>query len=809
MPPPFHRLTPGLFAAAFAAVLAGATPARAELPSARLTSVFPAGMQRGSFAEVTVAGGDLDDLVDLRFSDPRITARPAVDAAGKPQANKFAVAAWPDVPAGVYEARAVGRFGVTNPRAFVVGDLPEITEPAGNSSPGGAVEVPLNGTVNGQCTASAVDHFRFAAKRGQRVLIDCAAKDIDSKAEPFLVLSDLAGHEIDRSRTGDPIDFTAPLDGQYLLRVHDAVFRGGPEFFYRVTLSTGPRVDFVFPPAGLAGAKGKLVLYGRNLPGGAPSPGVTLNGKPLEHLAAEVDFPAPGKQRCSLLDGPAQLALDGFAYRFRADRAASNPALLALAETVPVVEQASNDKPAEAQKLAVPCEVAGQFFPRGDRDWFAFDAKKGEVYWVELFCQRLGLPADPFLLVQRVTKNDKGEEQSADVQEVYDSEANAGGADFNTATRDPAYRLEVKEDGAYRVQVRDLFNTLRDDRRLVYRLSVRKEKPDFRLAVMPLRSDPKELPAPPLLRKGGSVAVRVVALRRDGFNGEIALSAEGLPAGVTCAASAIPDGANAGVLLLTAAEDAAGWAGSVRVVGKAKVGDAEVVREARGGTVLWSVPDPTAEVLRARLTGDGLAAAVSGAEVEPVSIEPADAKPLEAAAGAKVKVPLKLKARTGPAGKLKAKLAGDAALDKFPEFEIDGSAKEASFELDLNKHKLPTGTHVLYLRAEGPVKYLRNPEALKAAEAAKQAAEKGATEAAAAAKQAAERLATAKAGKDAEATKAAEKAAAETDAKAKEAEKQKQAATKAAADAGIKDTPAVVYSAPIVVKVAAAAPAKK
>src|SRR3982750_534356 len=83
---------------------------RADLPAARLTSVFPPGAQRGTFREVTLAGADLDELTELRFSHPGLTARPALDPAGKPQPNKFVVAVWPDTPVGVYDVRAVGRF---------------------------------------------------------------------------------------------------------------------------------------------------------------------------------------------------------------------------------------------------------------------------------------------------------------------------------------------------------------------------------------------------------------------------------------------------------------------------------------------------------------------------------------------------------------------------------------------------------------------------------------------------------------------------------------------------------------------------
>src|SRR6185436_20602190 len=93
----------------------------------------------------------------------------------------------------------------------------------------------------------------------------------------------------------------------------------------------------------------------------------------------------------------------------------------------------------------------------GDVDVFAFEARKGDVFWIEVFSQRLGLPTDPNLVIQRVTKNDKGTEQTEDVAEVYDNDTNIGEREFNTASRDPVTRFEAKENGTYRVMVRDGF----------------------------------------------------------------------------------------------------------------------------------------------------------------------------------------------------------------------------------------------------------------------------------------------------------------------------------------------------------------
>src|SRR5688572_12459000 len=313
-------------------------PLRAELPAITLTSVFPPGARAGTTVDVTIAGGDLDDLTDLRFSHPGVFARPSVDPAGKPQPGRFTVAVAPNVPPGAYDVRAVGRFGVSLPRSFVVGDLPETLEAAGNESPGGATEIAVGSVVNGVCAASAVDHFKFSAKQGQRLLIECAARDIDSRTEPVVALVDAAGRELGRSRTGGVLDFSVPADGQYLLHVHDVTFRGGPAFFYRLTVSTRPWIDFVVPPAGKPGTRAKYVLYGRNLPGATAVDGTGVDGKPLDQLAVEIDLPADDGSRATATR--ALSAARGFAYRLPTDRGLSNPVHIAFSDSAPLPESA-------------------------------------------------------------------------------------------------------------------------------------------------------------------------------------------------------------------------------------------------------------------------------------------------------------------------------------------------------------------------------------------------------------------------------------------------------------------------------------
>ena len=60
--------------------------AAAQLPMARLGSVFPPGAKQGAKVDVTISGTDLDEVTALRFSHPGITAAPKMSEAAKPTA---------------------------------------------------------------------------------------------------------------------------------------------------------------------------------------------------------------------------------------------------------------------------------------------------------------------------------------------------------------------------------------------------------------------------------------------------------------------------------------------------------------------------------------------------------------------------------------------------------------------------------------------------------------------------------------------------------------------------------------------------
>src|SRR5690606_6933415 len=132
------------------------------------------------------------------------------------------------------------------------------------------------------------------------------------------------------------------------------------------------RVDYVFPSAGLAGTNMQTTVYGRNLPGGRPTGHVRLDGVELEALDVNIELPADAT---TLSVGgylePNSSALDGIPFSM----GPSAPVLVGIAQAPVIREAEPNNLPETAQVIPVPCEVAGQFFPSRDQDWFQFDMK--------------------------------------------------------------------------------------------------------------------------------------------------------------------------------------------------------------------------------------------------------------------------------------------------------------------------------------------------------------------------------------------------------------------------------------------------
>lgn len=663
------------------ALLLTVAAARAELPTAILTAVNPPGAKRGTTVEVTIVGKDLEEP-KLIFSDPRITASYVQD-------GRFKVVVPDDAGVGTHDVRVVCKWGVSNPRAFVVGTLNESINKPGNTSPAAAKAVAVGEVVNAVAEANAWHYYRVPLKAKQRISVEVDAGAIDSKLAPSVIVADPAGRDRVTDRDGGGvIEFTAPADGDHLIKVADLTYRGGGEFFYRLAVHAGPKSGSVWPPAGLPGTKQTFTLDGRSFDLAIPS-------DPDRDSAADTRLPS------------SSVFLDGFDHRVDD---AKEPVRIGFATAPVIMEDASrkNDSPAAARRVTIPCEVAGHFRPRASEHWFTFDAAENTPLWIEVISHRLGHPTAPLLLVQRISKDEKGVESAGDVQEVYESPADPGAPELRPASRDPICRLDVKQAGTYRVLVRNLFAS---EHRRPFRLSVRRETPDFRLAVIPaspvLEKDSRDVPLwTPVLRQGGSVPLRVAAQRRDGFGGEIQVNVEGLPPGVTASPATIGPSATSALVMLTAAADAQPAWGPIRVTGSAVIAGAVRTRLARPATVATSTYDTGQKLLELVSRRSREIFLAVAPEQSPMTITLAAGAPaLETCVFNKLPVPVKLSKNTDFTGPTPLKLAGHPLVANAKEVPVDPKADAATLELDLVQSKLPAGEYLLHVETLAKLKY--------------------------------------------------------------------------------------------------------
>ena len=133
---------------------------------------------------------------------------------------------------------------MSNPRAFVVGDLRKVRE----KEPNNDVRRPSTWPSIAPSTAPSMPAptsitMSSRARRDSTSWSGCLASSIDSRPQCRLDLYDADGRWLGENRNYDHrdalLDCTLPHDGDYYVRVcHFAYTEGSPQHFYRLSLST-------------------------------------------------------------------------------------------------------------------------------------------------------------------------------------------------------------------------------------------------------------------------------------------------------------------------------------------------------------------------------------------------------------------------------------------------------------------------------------------------------------------------------------------------------------------------------------------
>ena len=446
-----------------------------------------------------------------------------------------------DAPPGEREIRLATPRGLSNPMVFYVGQLPEVSAAPLPTSPkqilgkeaqslrkskrakekdkgammgmeamqmsmsmGGPgaqsdvdddeVCVRLPCTLNGQIASGSVDRFRFPARRGQRLVISVKARElvpymadaVPGWFQPVIALCNAQGKEVgyndDYRFKPDPVLLCEiPADGEYILAIYDAIFRGREDFVYRITLGELPFVTSAFPLGGQLGMSAAVDLKGVNL--------AETQVTPQTKGVAPGIYPLTARGRNGLLSNLVPFAID----------------------TLPDgLESEPNNSVKTAQSVTLPIIMNGTIGTPDDQDLFQFEGRAGDEVVAEVMARRLDSPLDSML---KITDASGACLAANDDQEDL-------GSGLNTHHADSIIRVKLPKSGAYTVHLSDAQH--KGGEAYAYRLRISAPQPDFALRVVPSRV---------VMRSKDSAAATVYAIRKDGFTGTIRLDVKDADSG--------------------------------------------------------------------------------------------------------------------------------------------------------------------------------------------------------------------------------------------------------------------------------------
>lgn len=555
---------------------------RARNDTPAISRLFPPAIQRGRTVEVVVSGERLEGLGGI-LGPPGLRLAKVVSIEEK-QA-KLELEATADAPLGLHAVHFLSKAGLSNPKVLAIDAAPQLAEQEPNNLPANATALAPPVAVSGVLEKTDLDYYRFEAAAGQRLAFEVESRRLGSSTFPILTLYDAAGRTLQRGVVvvgpgrEARIDYVFPAAGSYFVRVHDQTYEGSAASVYRLRIGQLPFAMRMFPLGGQRGVKTPVTFSGGSL------------AQPLVH---EVDLTGDVVRRRQSLEIP------------YGDDVLVSPALFAAGEYPEAFEQEPNDAAEQAQAIAAPLTLNGCIEKPGDRDCVRFHAKQNEKLTIRVLAQQLGSPLDSTVIIWDSTGK---ELLAADDRPPAPRELPA----VRPVTPPPQLDDVLVEftapgEGDYVLAIEDCYG--HGGEAYAYRLELAPAAPDFELVVQPgLPSNPRDPKAAQQqaqvlneftgagagalsIDRGGTGTILVRAFR-NGYNGPIALSVEGLPTGVQAAAATIAAGQNDATLNLAADFEAPSLAAWARVVGRAQIeGNASVPAQSlvrlADHAVVWS-----------------------------------------------------------------------------------------------------------------------------------------------------------------------------------------------------------------------------
>ncbi len=274
--------------------------------------LYPAGGQVGTTVEIVAGGLNINKATKVIFNHQGIRGEvePVVESAAEKKARKklndqsspqladrvkIRISISSDVPCGMYDLRLQGPSGVSNMLPFEVASYPNLVETEKSTWRKPNVVGSLPAVLCGQARPGGIDFFKFAGREGEtivaavkgRQLVPYIADAVPGWFQPVIKITDSKGNEVaysdDYYHNVDPLIITTlPKDDNYILTIHDAIYRGRQDFNYRIHLGVIPCVTGRYPAYGVVGKSVKQELVGVNL--GTATAKVKVKKEGYNHL---------------------------------------------------------------------------------------------------------------------------------------------------------------------------------------------------------------------------------------------------------------------------------------------------------------------------------------------------------------------------------------------------------------------------------------------------------------------------------------------------------------------------------------------
>ena len=612
-----------------------ADPAAAQTLRPRVQSYHQLRCARGGEAIIRISGVQFGAATGASINAPGITVV-SVTAEGNPARNQSGTAVVKlniaeSAQIGSFPLRVTTQFGVSDPIMVVVEPYPELPETEPNNTREAPGTLKAGTTITGVIDSiNDIDTYQLQIEKGETWVVDTVAGRIGSPLVPSVRITNATGREVafqDTLANADPRTvFTARESGTYFVTIRDARYKGGGDFRYRVTAHKHASATGVFPRSGQPGKALNVRIDGPNAP-----------QNPISVMMPELAV--PGITSISIPMGTAWSQPIPFFVDIYGTTQESEP----------------NDRAALAMPVTAPIVIDGRIRPsqignRSDTDLYRIKLAAGQVIEAAVDAGKLGSPMDP---VVRILDANGGERARDD---------DSGGS------RDAKLVFTAPAAGEYLVEVTDAGNRSGDA--YIYRLQLAAPRADFAIAMVP---------DAPLVIAGGRTVAVVTVTRIHGYNAEIPLVFDNLPAGVRVAdGSVIPAGAGFVRVIFEAAPDAKPGGLETTLYGTGMVGGIKTRRFAAGIQEDYSKNGD--QVVRATKRQPGVAIGVSAlADV----VLTAGKSAVQSGVNATIDVPFTL-VRHGFAGKLTLSVGGLPAGVTASGLEIAENATSGVVQLKID-----------------------------------------------------------------------------------------------------------------------------